>query len=108
MVTPGPLLLPRRDMVFCYVHKSSLGCMVVPAKEIALAARNHVARRHRDVRIPAKVVRRNRAIRPEHRRLLLFTYTASAALPVIHAVVLAVAQRKCSRGTLRMVRNVAN
>src|SRR4051794_19076522 len=39
MVPPGPLLLPRRDMRVSYGHKPTIGSMIVPAKEIALAAR---------------------------------------------------------------------
>src|ERR1700744_1177046 len=71
MVAPGPLLLPRSDVMVGDMDHPCLRGVVVPAKEIVIGAEDHVAGWNRDVRVPTQVICRVGTVGSIEARLLI-------------------------------------
>src|ERR1700727_2795758 len=105
MIAPCPLLFPRRNVMVGHMYGACLVLVIVAPKKVAARARNHITRRHGNIRVPAQIIRRIRTIRNKAPRLLLLWDAVYCAFAIVDTVVFALAQWKLGDGALRMIGN---
>jgi hypothetical protein len=105
VVSPGPLLLARRDVRFGHVDDSRADAVVVTAKKCFARAHTHVGSRHWDIRIPREIVGWIRSVGPELRRQVVRRHPFPRPPCVVHAVVMPQAKRKQAHRPLGVIRH---
>src|SRR2546426_7270443 len=91
-----------------YVNQAGFVLMVIPSQKILHRAQRHIAGGHRDVRVPAEVVRSVDTGWDEVSRPLFRGHPLLASLTVVDAVVSTLTKRKVANGSLGMIRHVVH
>src|SRR5215469_3685221 len=91
-----------------YVNEAGFVLVVIASQKILRRAKSHVAGGHRDVGVPAEVVRSIDTGWDEVARPLFRRYTMLSSLTVVDAVVGTLTKRKVANGSLGMIYHVVH
>ena len=106
MVAPSPLLFARCDVVIRNVDHAGPALMVITSEKVLGRIESHVTGRHRNVCVPAQIVR---SIVPGWNELFWLLVDRHAIFrtgSVVDAIVKTVAQREPAHGPFRVIGNV--